>query len=306
MFVNSYKDVKDDQYQKFYYPPESYGSYSSEKIMEMMKLKTITKREVTVMKYLYKFNFAPISYIVRDLFSEYSENEIKDLKEKLIYLAKKRIFNMFNLTTEYPQDVNFDFNAEIFFTLDFGAIAILRSLLSDENIDNWKAKNLICTSNKVRKKLMVIDFYQRVKAECGEDAINSFVVKQSFSFRGTRFSNRATLKLREKYFLLEAICDFDLYDGSETYILNKLRNYEEMFNHENVWTYYFDNTEAIPVLIILCDTKNCAERIARQMEGWNIPHVRYICMDEDKKLSEAFYKYENGLIPVIAESFAPK
>lgn len=303
----SYKEVKDDQYQKFYYQPESYGSYSTEKIMEMMKLKTITKREVDVMRYLYRLDFAPISYIVRDLFPEYGDKEVLELRERLILLAKKRVFNMFTLVNEYPQDVRFDMDREIFFTLDFGAIAILRSLIPDEDIDNWKAKGLVMTSNKVRKKLMMSEFYHRVKDECGEEAIDSLVLDKPFSFGGNRFSSRAVLKLRGKYFLLEAVCDFDLYDGSETYILNKLRNYEEMFERNSVISYYFDEAEAVPVLIIVCDERHCADRIAHQMEGWSIPNVRYICLDEEKPLREAFYRYDNGeLIPVIAETFAKK
>lgn len=302
MLLQSYKEINENYDQKFYYPPLSFGSVSTNRIFELLNHKVISKNEVKVMQYLYKFKFASLDMIVKYVLSDLDDKD--KFKQNLIHLVKQRILNMFIMTDEDPENIRFSYDGEIFFTLDFGAIVVLRSLLKDENIDDFKTTDLMMHGSKVAKYLMCQELYFRLLRDC-PNALKYYVPSQNYAVYQTKFENKATFKVGDNVYFLETITESDIYDGSDSKLFAKLTKYEKFLDSDKIWQYYFDNLKNAPILILLCDTYEAASKMAPQIAQLSIPYVRYICLDTDKPMKEAFYKFENNsLIPILANSFS--
>lgn len=259
MIIKNVDEIESGFTQAFKYTPLSFGSYSSNKILDLCEKGVIDKSVTAIAQYLYKYKCAPLEYILRD---------IKGLDERIVTrkmegLVRNRIFNAFMLVDNNEQ---FD-NSEgmIFYTLDYGAVLLLRNLIEDENLDNWKATDLYMSGIKVKKALMVIDFCNSL----GEtDFYNTYIMYASY---GAKLRTKAVFKQDGKIYLVEMVCQDDTLDGATTDMTEKILHYSQLLSTEG-WSYYFEER---PILLIVADTDKAKETFKKRLEGCDIPEIKY-------------------------------
>lgn len=130
MIVKEVSEIEAGYTQAFKYTPLSFGSYSSNKILELCEKGVIDKSVTAIAQYLYKYKCAPLEYIFRDI----EGLDERYITRKMDNLVRSRIFNSFKLVSN-----NEPFDSPeglVFYTLDYGAILLLRSLVEDENLEN--------------------------------------------------------------------------------------------------------------------------------------------------------------------------
>lgn len=296
--IKNYQEITNGYSQKFYYQPLHFGSASSAKILELCDKGTIGQLEVAIMRYLLKFRLAAFSQIERDFLSDKKAGEVEEEKTKLLNLVRDRVLNVFILTNEkVSENTRMPKEGEMFFTLDYGAITLLRSLLNDETLDDWKASDALMSDVKVKKACMMIDLYSRLKDEA---ILNFFNGKTLYSASKVRFSPKATFSARGKVFFVEALTEFDTFVGNDSYLFDKLAKFENFLNNEVAWKYFFEDQDEAPILIILCENEKTADIFSKRVNELNIPYVYYLCMREGEEIYKSFYMYKenSGLIPV--------
>lgn len=272
MVIKDIKDIRSGLVQSFRYAPINTGSVGGDTILRLCKSGFIDSDMAAIAKYLYKFRCAPISYIVRDL----NIADQKKCQDKLNKLVAKRVFNSFVLSEtrdEYSED------GLVFYTIDYGALTLLRAIEEDDNIENWKATDVIMTGLKVKKCLMLLDFYHKIRNKI--EYLDPYHLYLTY---GARLRTKAELKLKDGEainghtgkFVVEIICEDDLYEGSGTEINSKLTTYEQLICTDG-WSYCgFDNP---PTLLILGDSQKSLSRIKSNMEGSKIKDVDYIIVN---------------------------
>lgn len=287
--IKDFNEIKSYCLQKWYYEPLTYGSVSNAKIIEFMDKGIITQTEINIIQYLYKFRAAPFDYIQRDCLSDFTYEQIKHVKENLIYLVKQKVLNMFNLVTGLPKDEEFDIDGLLFFTIDFGSIIILKSLTENETLDDWKCTDSIMTGVKTLKCMANIDLYYKVKKEKDFKYFNTY---EYYASGKTRFENKATFKIGEQPFMCEGINHFDLFDGSDSKIFSKITKYEKFLGNENAWKFFF-NSDKKPILLIVCSDKNTALDFGQRVNQLDIEKYVLCVLEENKKFDECLYIIDN-------------
>jgi len=305
MIVKELSEIRAMLTSKFFYTPLPFGSWSSRELLEMLDNidKDAKEREefvemhaIDIMKYLYVHKCAPISYILRDCAPE--ANELK-LEKYLNSLVKQRMLNCFILTDNDSQP--FDENGLVFYTVDYGAVAILRWKLDDEMIENWKATDLFMSGLQVKKQLMLIDFYKYVK---GLD-LEYWIENQLYKSYEARLRVRGTMKISGKVFLVETATADDVLESNSDHLLEKILRYENLLATEG-WKYYFAteetwNTAKVPTLIVYCDSLETIKFLAPRVGEVKIENLRYAYMDGEKL---KFFKFADGaLAPVKTKTF---
>lgn len=271
MLVKDINDIGLGFRQEFKYAPLAFGSFSTNRLLDLVKTKAINSDDVAVCQYLYKFKCAPLEYILRDV----KGIDEREVTRKMDSLVRNRILNSFVLTN--AKDEYDSVNGLVFYCLDYGAILLLRCLIDDENLENWKATDLIMTGGKVKKALMCIDFYSQLKKV---EFYTPSVVYASF---GSKIKAGAVFKQDEQIFLAEFVNKTDLLESSETKIIEKILNYEKLLEIGDPagWTYYFDKK---PVLLIVADCKETKETIKKRLQGSKLEAVQYaICKAPEPK-----------------------
>ena len=250
MLVKDICDIGLGFTQEFKYTPLAFGSFSSNRILELVKTGAIDKDDVKVCQYLYKFKCAPLEYILRDI----PDLDPRKVSRNMQSLIRNRILNAFVLTNS--KDKYNDVDGLVFYTLDYGAILLLRCLIDDENLENWKATDLFMTGGKVRKALMCIDFYSQLKEV---EFYEPNVVYASF---GAKIKTGAVFKQDGKVFLTEFVNKTDLLESSETKIVEKILRYNQLLETDG-WTYYFEKK---PILLIVCDCKETKTTMKNRLQ----------------------------------------
>lgn len=262
MIVKELDDIQIGYTQAFKYAPLTFGSYSSNKILALCEAKIIDKDVVTIARYLYKFGCAPLGYILRD----HPKMDARKITRKMPELVRNRIFNSFILVSNNER---FTTDGLVFYTLDYGAILLLRSLIEDENLENWKATDLFMTGIKTKKALMIIDFYNSLK---NVEFFNPYMMYASY---GAKIKTKAVFKQDNQVYLVECVTKDDLADSSDTAITEKLLHYSQLLGTEG-WTYYF---QELPILLILVDSDEAKEIVKKRLEGCNIPKIQYSTLE---------------------------
>ena len=279
MVIRDIKEIKDGFVQKFYYTPLPFGSVSHNRILELIQANALNKEDVAVMKYLYHFKCAPVSYIIKDVLPE---KDATTLRRRLLDLVKQRILNAFILTNTEDQEFTSS-GSEIFFTVDYCAIAILKSGLNDENLDNWKGSDLFMTGVKVKKCLEIIDFYRLVSQH-----VDYFTVGSLYKAYNSVVRTKATIKMNNTIFLTEVVDADDVYEATDSKMLEKILRYEQILGTEG-WSNYFPDSDNPPILLILADTLKSADVYCKRIGETRIPNIRYFVLDE-----KAWYKEQGG------------
>ena len=250
MLVKDICDIGLGFTQEFKYTPLAFGSFSSNRILELVKTGAITKDDVKVCQYLYKFKCAPLEYILRDI----PELDPRKTTRNMQSLIRNRILNAFVLTNS--KDKYNDVEGLVFYTLDYGAILLLRCLIDDENLENWKATDLFMTGAKVRKALMCIDFYSQLK---NLEFYEPNVMYASF---GAKIKTGTVFNQNGKTFLTEFVNRIDLFESSETKIIEKISRYDQLLETDG-WTFYFKEK---PTLLIVCDSKETKATMKNRLQ----------------------------------------
>lgn len=313
MFIKDLKEVSFGYNQKWRYAPLPYGSVSTNRILEYCRHGVITKKEVAIMQYLSHFKAAPVS-MLKSSIPLLKDDEESTIKEKMEVLVRDRILNSFVLTDEYPDDVKYDRDALTFYTLDHGGQTILKSVCNSELLNQWNPADALMSSVKVKKLIMIEKLYDRLLSECDISYIRTKVrygasdaqFVPNFEFA---FEEEADEEGRKyKTYLIEALCNEDIEQRSDTEFFNKIVRYSKLLNNQsNAWKHFFPQSVTIPSLIVLCDDIRCANIMSRQIDELPLSNVRYLIMDKDKPLSLCFYKYaDNALHNVKAVAFSKK
>lgn len=262
MIVKNLSDIELGYTQSFRYTPLTFGSYSSNKILSLCESGVIDKEVVSIARYLYKFVCAPLDYILRDI----PGLDARKITRKMPELVRNRIFNMFILVSNNEEFTN---EGLVFYTLDYGAILLLRSLIEDENLENWKATDLFMTGVKVKKALMVIDFYNSLEKP---EFYNPYVIYASF---GAKIKTKAVFKQNGQVYLVECVSKDDLADSSDSAITEKLLHYSQLLGTEG-WSYYFSE---LPTLLVVVDSENAKKIVKARLEGCNIPKLQFATLE---------------------------
>ena len=272
MIIKDISEIKTGMTQSFKYTPINKGSVGSNELLKLCEVKQIDKNIAAIAKYLYKFKCAPIDYLCEDLGIEEKDKYFG----KMMYLTEKRIFNAFVLTDSNDPFDTKDHNL-VFFTLDYGALFLLRAIDDDENIENWKAIDVIMTGLKVKKTIMLLDFYRKIRSDC-----EYFIPYRLFLSYGARIRTRAMFKakpdskLSEKLpgiNLVEIVSIDDIFEDNTTNMVEKIHSYEKLLCTDG-WSY--DGLEEVPTLIILGDSPNSLKRIKEQISDTKIEKIKYM------------------------------
>lgn len=270
MIIKEIDQITLDMTQSFKYLPVNKGSVGSNEIIKYCNNKQIDHNIAAIAKYLYKFKCAPIDYLCRDL-------EIKDEKKyfgKMMYLVQKRVFNAFVLTDKNDEFTTKD--AKVFFTLDYGAIFFLKAIDDNENIENWKATDMMMSGHKVKKCLMLIDFYRMIRKDC--EYFHTYHLYVSY---GARIRTKAVFKLKEgselasKYpgvNLIEIVSKNDIIEESTTDMAEKLHSYEKFLCTDG-WER--NGYKEPPTLLIIGDSQASLKRIKDQISDLKIEKIKY-------------------------------
>lgn len=262
MLVKDIGDIGLGFRQEFKYAPLAFGSFSTNRLLDLVRTKVINSDDVAVCQYLYKFKCAPLEYILRDV----KDIDEREVTRKMDSLVRNRILNAFVLTN--AKDKFDDVNGTVFYCLDYGAILLLRCLIDDENLENWKATDLIMTGGKVKKALMCIDTYTQLKE------VEFYTTGVTYASYGAKIKTGATFKQDDQIFLTEFVNKTDLMECGETKIIEKILSYEKLLETGDPqgWTYYFEKK---PILLIISDCKETKETMKKRLQGGKIETIQY-------------------------------
>lgn len=260
MIINDVKDIREGFVQVFNYTPLNTGSVGGDEVYKLCKTGLIDSDIAAVAKYLYKYKCAPLSYLAQDL-----NIDIETLEPKMKELVKKRIFNNFMLADRnelYTED------SLLFYTIDYGAIWLLRSIDEDENIENWKAVDNYMTGLKVKKCLMLLDFYRNIR-----DNVEFFKPYEMYLTYGARLRTKAVFKMKEgKTYLLEIVTEDDLLTGAKTNMVEKVMHYEQLLCTDG-WKYA--GFGEVPNLLILSDSEKVLEKFKDRISDCKVENIDF-------------------------------
>lgn len=268
MIINKIEDLGLNQHQAFLFPPINMGSVSGNEIIKLCKSGYIDKDVAATLKYLYKFKCATLDYIVKDMEIADSNKFSKKIKE----LCKKRILNAFVMTDSKEE---FSEKGLVFYTLDYGALVVLKACEDDDNIENWKASDTIMTGLKVKKSIMLIDLYRKIKPKA--EYFKSYPMYLSF---GARLRAKAVMSLRDGQaidgktgeFIIEIVCKDDLFDLSESRIEEKTMRYEQLLTTDGwKWAGFVEK----PTLLVIGDSAKSLDDFKRRINNVNIEKIAY-------------------------------
>lgn len=293
MIVERLEDVGLGFKQSFKYTPLPFGSYSANTILELIKSGVIDRDVIKVTLFLYKFKCATVEYITKNV----DLDDERKLVRKLDELVRNRIFNEFVLSDS--NDL-FDSKGLVFYTLDYGAILLLRcpgspfvktkkivekdeeeeyvggkdiitnenDFTESDNLDNWKATDLFMSGTKALKSLTLIDFCRSL----GE--VEYFNTNELFSSYGAKVRTKANFKQGDKTYLVEVVANNDLLEESDSNVTEKLVRYEQLLGTDG-WTYYF---KELPTLLIICDSPKAKELVEFRMKDSKVLNIEYLIM----------------------------
>lgn len=289
--------------QMFQYAPSATTSVSERKLAELYAKAIINNDDIEIVKFLYKFAMATPSQIMKALRLEDEEY----LKQRMSKLIQYRVLNRFifidGVETVIPSD------ALVVYTVDAGGALLLKHFSMEEDCDNWRIDEILMSAVKVTKRLMVVDFYLRLREEC-PTRLRFFQIEPILSVNKVKVIPRFVFALEvdgvKKYFVGDVAVEEELMTPDGNKMVNKIARFETLLSTSG-WKKYFDD-EVEPVLIMISDIDNASLRLAKAISATEIKQCRYTTAERiQKPLGEmgAFLKFDtNELKPVRATIFS--
>jgi len=283
--------------QMFQYAPSATTSVSERKLAELYAKAIITNDDIEIVKFLYKFAMATPTQIMKAL---HLENE-ELLKQRMSKLIQYRVLNRFI----FVDGVEITLPAEAFvvYTIDAGGALLLRHFSMEEDCDNWRIDEILMSSIKVSKRLLVVDFYLRLSEEC-PTRLKSFQIEPVLTVNKTKIIPRFTFCLEvegiKKYFIGDVAIEEELITPDGNKMLNKISRFETLLT-TNGWMKYFED-ESEPILIMISDVDNASLRMAKVISATEIKQCRYTTETRFKKplgRMGAFLKFEEDKLKEV-------
>lgn len=301
MYIKKNEKIVDGLNQCWMYELSINSTASAKKLVELKQRRVIGELDLKILSFLFKFDVASTEYVAKYLGYE----DVTPIKQRLDKLSSLHVIDNFMLTD--GAEVKIKPDAELFYTLDTGALILLQ-LYTDLETDNYRLEKLMMTSTKVQKRLSAIDFYLKLRETIGSRLI-SYEVDPMLTCGNTRYVPRAyftmnTDKGKRGYFL-EVIRFQDFYEVDSTRFAEKLARFDAIVG-TNAWKKYFDG-ETAPTLLILTEDNETALRCADLTETSGLSKDCRFCTNEslEKNLSNAFMKYTDGQLKAVrSKNFA--
>lgn len=279
------------------------ATMSAKKINELKQNRVITEFDIQLIKTLYTFKVAPMTYLMK-LMNDFNEDNMKSRLDKLI---KFRILNGFMLHN--GEEVTLKPDAEIFYTIDTGGITLLTLYTNEEHAMNFQLSSLVMTSGKLKKKLMMMDFYLELTRNVGS-RLQCFFVDQPMSCNHNRYYPTAVFVVKGKSgedtpFILESMRFDDYYTVGAERIQMKVDSCESIVATK-AWKKYFSSAKP-PVVLFLVDNLDAAKKVAEIADDSNIDGFRIVVASNFVNgLEKSFMKLKDGkLVATKTTIFSP-
>lgn len=278
--------------QMFQYAPSATTSVSERKLAELYAKSIINNEDIEVVKFLYKFAMATPAQIMKALNIENEDT----LRQRMNRLIQYRVLNRFMFIQGIETVIQTD--AFIVYTIDAGGALLLKHFSMEEDCDNWRIDEILMSAVKVTKRLLVVDFYLRLKEEC-PTRLRYFQIEPMYMTNKIKIIPRFTFCLEVEgnklYFIGDVAVEDELITPDGNKMTNKIARFET-FLTTGGWKKYFE-TDNMPALIMLSDVDDAALRMAHVISATEIGQTRYTTEARFKKplgRLGAFMKFEDG------------
>lgn len=283
--------------QMFQYAPSATTSVSERKLAELYAKSIINNDDIEVVKFLYKFAMATPEQIMKALRLDNEES----LKQRMNKLIQYRVLNRFIFVDGVESVIPSD--ALIIYTVDAGGALLLRHFSMEEDCDNWRIDEILMSAVKVSKRLLVVDFYLRLREEC-PTRLRFFQIEPVLTVNKVKIIPRFVFALEiegmQKFFVGDVAVEEELITPDGNKMLNKIARFETLLTTQGWRKYYEDETE--PILIMLSDVDNAALRLATAISATEIRQCRYTTAERFlKPLGQlgAFLKFEDDKLKEV-------
>ena len=277
--------------QKFKYEPTDTASVSKKRLIELVKRGAITKRDIVLMRFFYKFSIA-----TPELIESACGMKQQDFIERAEFLIQNRILNKFILCNDELLDDVVPADVMVFYTCDMGTPMLLDCIDTDQDFENWRiTDHIICDSSKVERYLMVVKFYLGLRDSLG-GRLMMFETTPRLSVGRSKVKPNAVFCVnhndKKKFFVLNAVREEDLFTMDGNRFTAKLNGLESLLGGE-AWKSYYVSEES-PVLLLLSDTEAGMKQIGSMAAQTKIEAVRLTTTDRISKgfgATKVFAKY---------------
>ena len=274
MYVRKGDPINPDYKQFFKFSQTPFSNPSDSRALHYYNNGQINEMDVAILKFVYENRIVTLDQFQR-LFPDVYITQITDRLNKLL---STHFLNVFMLGDGNPEK-QFQNDALAFYVLDFSSPALLYHLTNDEDMQNWSSTLNVMSAGKVIKATMLTDFYLTIQQKLKHKPL-AYNCYRVFNSGKLKMIPRAELILndngKKKNFLIDIVDENDIYLGDKEKFREKLMRYETFYS-KDAWDKYYDctgNPEALPVLIIVCDTVNTAVAINKMMMDLEIPNYR--------------------------------
>lgn len=300
-YPNGYK-------QRFRYEPTDTASVSKKKLIELVQRGAITKKDIAIMKFFYKFSIATPELVERAL--GINKEEFRERADKLVV---NRILNKFTLSND-EMDTRVPKNAQEFYSCDMGTPMLLECFEPGDDFGNWRiTDHAVCDSSRIERYLMVIEFYLALKEAC-KARLLMFETKPRLSAGRVRVKPNAVFCVEyegvKRFFVLEAVREDDLFTMDGNRFTAKLSALESLLSSD-AWRAYY-TAEDKPVLLLMGDSDDCMKQIGAMAAQTKLDAVRLTTrtrVDNGFGATKVFAKYDlekNKISNVKVSVLAPE
>lgn len=287
----------------FHYAPSATTSVSERKLAELYAKSIINNDDIKIVEFLYKFSMATPAQIMKALNIENEELLIQRVNKLIQYRVLNRFMFIQGVEPVIPTD------AFIVYTIDAGGALLLRHFSMEEDCDNWRIDEILMSAVKVTKRLLVVDFYLRLREEC-PTRLRHFQIEPIYIVNKVKVIPRFVFCLEieglKRYFIGDVAVEEELITPDGNKMMNKITRFETFLLSQG-WKKYFD-VDVEPALVMLSDIDNASERMASVISATEIQNTRYTTETRIRKSLGrlgAFMKFENGkLVDVKASIFS--
>lgn len=292
-----------DYQQLFQYLPSSTMTINVQQLCNLRLRKVVTGLDMTMIHFLYHCGIATIDQLMR--LTKCEDESL--LIYRITVLTKNRILNRFTFADETEKTIPPD--AFIMVSCDKGAALLMKHFSNEESdYDNWRVETTIMTPIKVKKRLLLSEFYLRMLESC-PDKIFRFDTSPIFSIKRDRITPRFVFTIKQKeehrYYICETVCEDDLSGKSGNSFVQRCLN-DEKLNAESIQLLYGEHS--MPAILLIAENDNVALRAAEIAVNAGINSFRITTQERIQRSTKSkgfLTKYEEGqLIEVTTKLFS--
>lgn len=273
------------------------NNIDKDKIISEQYEGNITKRDIEIVRFLFKCRFATANQVYRYLRAinvvddTSSESSIKIRMDKLIGLY--RVLNKFMLSSYESSGIESD--ALEIYCVDLGGKFLMHNFSSEtlEEVRGWKPRTAnLQMASSIAKDLCVADFYIKVTEIFGKklDFFNTYkkVLCDGEPMTFT-FDFCVDTDGEKKYFVGHRVREIDLISK-----FGEQADKIEALMSTPGWKKYYAETEIAPMLIFITDDDYNAQEVARSVSKRKIDRYRVTTLERASgDLSVAFMSYDS-------------